>query len=184
MTEQEFYKLIHRRLAQISIGASAIRNQGAAGLIDILRDYFETQIDLQKFISSLNDNSIYQEFLNGHTTIILTRFPDTAQSWGAARKGLNLFLREIVYSKFFSYRFKLPDNFDDFNDFIKFMEVPLDKEVANGLIKDSGGQLPKWTNIKRLAPSVSELFQNQATIIATQEKIARVNLDIKYWRSA
>ena len=64
------------------------------------------------------------------------------------------------------------------------MEVPLDKDVANGLIKDSNGQLPKWTNIKRLTPSVSELFQNQATVIATQENIARVNLDIKYWRSA
>ena len=93
MTEQEFYKLIHRRLAQISIGASAIRNQGAAGLIDILREYFETQIDLQKFISSLADNLIYQEFLNGQTNIILTRFPDTAQSLGAARKGLNLFFK-------------------------------------------------------------------------------------------
>lgn len=183
MTEQEFYKLIHRRLAQISIGASAIRNQGAKGLIDILRDYFEKQIDLQTFISSLSDNSIYQEFLNRHTDIILRRFPETAQSWGAVRKGLNLFLREIVYSKFFSYRFKLPESFNDFNVFIKFMEVPLDKEVANGLINDSGGQLPKWTYIKRLTPYISELYQNQATIIGIRENIARVNLDIKYWRS-
>ena len=52
MTEQEFYKFVHRRLAQISIGPSAIRNQGASGLISTLRNYFEEQIDLDIFISS------------------------------------------------------------------------------------------------------------------------------------
>ena len=42
---------------------------------------------------------------------VLTYFPDNAQSWGAARKGLNLFFREIVYSKFFSHRFSLTENY-------------------------------------------------------------------------
>ena len=183
MTEQQFYLLLHRRLSQIAIGASAIRNQGSGGLIKILRQYFETEVDLERFIKSLVDETQYKDFLNGHTSIILTLFPQTAQSWGAARKGLNLFLREIIYSKFFSHRFLLPDNFDDFNLFVKFMEVPLDKEVANGLIGDSNGQLPKWINIKHLTPTLSEIYQSQALIVATQENVARVNLDLKYWRS-
>ena len=178
MTEQEFYKFVHRRLAQISIGPSAIRNQGASGLISTLRNYFEEQIDLDIFISSLYDNSTYKEFLNYHTNKILDLFPVTAQS----RKGLNLFLREIVYSKFFSSRFSIPDNFDEFNNFIKAMEVPLDKDVAKGIIKDSLNKNLKWQNIKRLTPHSSEEFQNEALIIAGKENIARVNLDVKYWR--
>jgi hypothetical protein len=183
MTEKEFYQLLHRRLSQISIGASAIRNQGSGGLIKILRQYFEKKVNLEDFIKSLNDETQYRNFLNGHTKNILTLFPDTVQSWGAARKGLNLFLREIIYSKFFSYRFSLPDNFEEFNQLLKFMEVPLDKEVANGLIADSNGQLPKWINIKHLTPTLSEIYQSQAFIIATYENVARVNLDLKYWRS-
>lgn len=183
MTEQQFYQLLHRRLSQIAIGASAIRNQGAGGLIKILRQYFETKVDLEHFIESLSDDIQYKDFLNKHTLHILTLFPNTAQSWGAARKGLNLFLREIIYSKFFSHRFSLPNNFEDFNLFVKFMEVPLDKEVAHGLIADSKGLLPKWINIKHLTPALSETFQNHAFIIATRENVARVNLDLKYWRS-
>ena len=184
MTEQQFYQLLHRRLSQIAIGASAIRNQGSGGLIKILREYFETQVDLDQFVKSLVGEAEYSVFLNGHTSHILTLFPDTAQSWGAARKGLNLFLREIIYSKFFSHRFSLPDNFSNFNSLVKFMEVPLDRDVANGLIADSKGLLPKWINIKNLTPTISESYQKQAFLIATQENIARVNLDLKYWRSA
>ena len=63
------------------------------------------------------------------------------------------------------------------------MEVPLDKEVAHGLIIDSIGHLPKWINIKHLTPALSEIYQSQAFIIAKQENVARVNLDLKYWRS-
>jgi hypothetical protein len=63
------------------------------------------------------------------------------------------------------------------------MEVPFDKEVAHGLIDDSNGQLPRWINIKYLTPTLSTTYQSQALIIAAQENVARVNLDLKYWRS-
>ena len=62
------------------------------------------------------------------------------------------------------------------------MEVPLDKDVAKGIIKDSLNKNLKWQNIKRLTPHSSEEFQNEALIIAGKENIARVNLDVKYWR--
>ena len=182
MTETEFYKLLHRRLSQIAVGPSAIRNQGSSGIIKTLRDYFETQINLDQFVNSLVDETKYLEFLNEHTSHILTLFPEKAQSWGAARKGLNLFFREIVYSKFFSHRYSIPENFDNFNSLVKYMEVPLDRDVANGLIDDSKELLPKWINIKNLTPIISESFQKQAFLIATKENIARVNLDLKYWR--
>lgn len=183
MTEQKFFQLLHRRLSQISVGASAIRNQGAGGLIDTLRNYFETNIDLEEFITYLPTQNLFNDFLNQHTVNILTSFPDNAQSWGAARKGLNLFFREIVYSKFFSHRFSLPDNFNEFNLLIQYLEVPLDREVANGISADTNQQLPRWTGIRHLTPQISEQYQNQARIIATQENIAKVNLDLKYWRA-
>jgi hypothetical protein len=63
------------------------------------------------------------------------------------------------------------------------MEVPLDKEVANGIIRDCQNEIPKWTNIRRLTPEISELFQEQTDIIANQKGTARVNLDLIYWRS-
>ena len=104
-------QLLHRRLSQISVGASAIRNQGAGGLIATLRNYFETNIDLEKFIAALPTQNLFNNLRNRHTINVLTYFPDNAQSWGAARKGLNLFFREIVYSKFFSHRFSLTENY-------------------------------------------------------------------------
>jgi hypothetical protein len=184
MTEQEFYTLIHRRLAQVAIGASAIRNQGAAGLVNILREYFERNIQLTDFFNAFKSDEIYRHFLDCHTDNILLQFPQSAQSWGAARKGLNLFLREVIYSRFFAHKFDIPENFSHFNNFIKAMEVPLDREVANGLIRDGDGTLPKWKNIKSLDSSINQLFQEQALVIAIGENIARVNLDLKYWRSA
>ena len=183
MNETYFYNLLQRRLAQVAIGPSAIRNQGAPGLITILRDYLEKRIDLKLFIDSLDDEAKYKAFLNKHTSNIVEKFPNHAKSWGAARKGLNLFLREIVYSHFFSTQFSFPNEFNKFNEFVKFMEVPLDKEVANGLIFDSNGLLPKWVSIKYLTLEESYRYQNQALIIATKEQIARVNLDLMYWRN-
>lgn len=183
MTELEFHKLLHRRISQVSIGASAIRKQGSGGLIKILRDYFLDEIDLEEFKMVLKNEKKYKLFLDKHTLIILEKFPENAKSWGAARKGINLFLREIVYNRFFSNIFSLSNDFIEFNEMIKFMEVPLDKEVAFGLIHDSKGKLPIWKTIKGLTPEISELFQKEALAISKSENIARVNLDLKYWRS-
>ena len=44
----ELNKKLHRRIAQISVGPSAIRNQGAKGIIAICRDYLEIPFDLKK----------------------------------------------------------------------------------------------------------------------------------------
>ncbi|MDH6253378.1 hypothetical protein M2347_003105 [Chryseobacterium sp. H1D6B] len=40
MKESEFLLQIHKRISIISFGASALRNQGASGIIKIARDYF------------------------------------------------------------------------------------------------------------------------------------------------
>lgn len=183
MTEQDFYMLLRRRLSQTSIGPSTVRNQGAPGIVAILRTYFEHNVNLNEFINALPDHQNYQTFINQHTNQIVLQFPENAQSWGAARKGLNIFLREIVYSKFFSNLYTIPEEFDEFNNFVQHMEVPLDKDVAKGIRQDAIIHLPNFGTIKHLTYNLSSIYQNQATIIANNENIARINLDLKYWRA-
>ncbi len=67
MNKDQFLKLIHRRVAQTSVGPSAIRNQGASGLITISRDYFEKNINLTEFKQNLIKDS-YQDYLDKLTT--------------------------------------------------------------------------------------------------------------------
>lgn len=184
MTESIFLKLLHRRLSQTSVGASAIRNQGGAGLIQALRYYFENKIDLAEFITSLPNEQAFSQFLDVHTLYVLALFPKKAQSWGAARKGLNLFFRDVVYSKFFSDHFGIPTDFYEFNEYIKQLEVPLDKNVAFGIIKDSTENVPHWISIRSLSPELSNRYQELAKAIADKKRIARANLDLIYWRSS
>ncbi|MBL0009471.1 MAG: hypothetical protein IPP25_20455 [Saprospiraceae bacterium] len=101
MTEKEFLSRNQRRIAQISVGASALRNQGAAGILAVARDYFQTSIPLATFFKNMQSHETYREFLDFHTIELQRKFPKGGKSWGAARKGLNLFLRDIVYNKFF-----------------------------------------------------------------------------------
>ena len=183
MNKTEFEKKLYRRIAQVSIGASAIRNQGGSGLIKIFRDYFENEINPSTFFKALPKKKSYRNYLDYHTDQILIRFPKGAKSWGGARKGLNLFLRDFVYNGYFGNKYNVPTEYSELNSFIKYLEVPLDKEVAQGIIQDCQNEKPKWTNIRRLTPEISEIFQEQADIIANQKGTARVNLDLIYWRS-
>jgi len=56
----------------------------------------------------LETESYYKLFLNEHTKNLISNFPEKGKSWGAARKGLNLFFREIIYKKFFSDQYEFP----------------------------------------------------------------------------
>jgi len=181
MKESEFLLQIHKRISIISVGASALRNQGASGIIKIARDYFY-QININEFVNALETESSYNLFLNEHTESLIFSFPENGKSWGAARKGLNLFFREIAYNKFFSDFYDFPRNLAEFNKKFNFLEVPLDRDVALGIFNETDMILPKWKSIKTLTQESSDLYQVAANKIAQNEKIARVNLDLKYWR--
>jgi len=182
MIHDDFIKQIHRRLAIISVGGSALRNQGAAGLVDIARIYFENSISLDKFVACLRDEVSFKRFLNLHTDQLVDQFPEGGKSWGAARKGLNLFLRDLVYNKFIAEKFNLAVNFEQFNEEIKHLELPLDGYVGRELYEGSNNTLPKWKSIRDLTKVVSERYQAHALRIAKEQNIARVHLDLLYWR--
>ena len=182
MTQNDFIDKIHKRLSIVSVGASALRNQGASGIIGIARDYFYQSISLDDYLDKLVSPDKFPEFLDDHTQKLLKIFPSDGKSWGAARKGLNLFFREAVYNKFISDHYKLSTDLNTFNKLIRQLEVPLDFDVAAGIYKDKNGAIPKWISIKKLTKKVSDIYQKEALAIADSKKIARVHLDLIYWR--
>ncbi len=182
MDNIEFINNVIWRLSNISVGASALRNQGAPGIVEAARVYFREEIELDKFFIALSTSKGYRKYLDTHTSNLLETFPSKGKSWGAARKGLNLYFREIVYNKFISDYYGMPKKMDRYNDAIAFLEVPLDKDVATGIRRDAEEELPKWISIRDLDKGISDVYQEAAMNIAKQEGVARIHLDLKYWR--
>ena len=178
-TEEYFHSLIKRKVAQTSVGSSALRNQGAKGIIEISRNYFENEIDLKEFKQQLYSDN-FKEYLDDNTIKLRNLFPVNGQSWGAARKGLNLFFRDVIYNHYL--REDLSINSDSIKH-LKKLEVPLDKDVAKGLFQEKENKsLKRWKSIKSLDQITSDKYQNIAYTVAERKGILRVHLDLEYWR--
>jgi hypothetical protein len=155
------------------MGSSSLRNQGAAGVLSAARDV-AGKVNLRELSRATRKR--FQKILDEITQKMLERFPTDAQSWGAARKGLNLFLRDATYNK------DLCD-FYGLDRLRRWLEVPLDKDVASALkTQPEGKPLPRWPGIKNLTPQVSRKFQAIAAKVAIRSRLARVDLDVYYWR--
>src|SRR4051794_7533148 len=89
-----FIKLLKRRVAMAAIGPNSLRNQGAPGVIKAARDYLE-HLDPSLLFSS--DARDFPARLDRVTRDLETSLPEGARSRGAARKALNLFLRDLHY---------------------------------------------------------------------------------------
>lgn len=168
-----FLENLRRRTAQAAIGPSALRNQGAPGVIAAARSA-AANLDLSRY-GKASAASI-PTLLNEDTSALLALFPRTAQSWGGARKGLNLFLRDATYNIDLSGEFGLAK-------VRAHLEVPLDKDVATALLSaPEGAALPKWRSIKTLEAGISARFQAVAADVARRLDVNRVDLDVFYWR--
>ena len=155
------------------MGSSSLRNQGAAGVLLAARDV-AAEINLKELSHATRTR--FHISLDELTQRMLMRFPENAQNWGAARKGLNLFLRDATYNKDLC-------GFYGLEHLRSWLEVPLDKDVASAL-KDQpeGKYLPRWCGIKYLTPQASREFQTVATKVAIRSRLPRVDLDVYYWR--
>ena len=175
-----FIKQVHRRIAQISVGPSAIRNQGAAGIVAICRNYFEKSIDLLEFREIMGSND-FNNYLNLHTNNLIALFPENGKSWGAARQGLTLFFREVTYNFYLANYLSIPTGKEQNNNILKNLELPLDNDVAICLM-ELFPNLPKWKSIKKLTAEESDLYQIAAKDYAKQKNIPRIHLDLEFWR--
>lgn len=180
MDKSEFIRLVQRRTSQVSVGPSALRNQGSGGLVEKCHSYFEKSINLKEFGRKLSTDK-YADYLDTCTKELVDSFPTKGKRWGAARKGLNLFFREVIYNKYLADYLGLPSDFEDNLKSIKLLEVPLDRDVATGLISKFS-DLPKWKSIKDLTANQSKIYQESAAEYASLQGIVRIHLDLEFWR--
>jgi hypothetical protein len=168
-------KLIQKRVANISIGQSTLRNQGPQGTITIARRFL-SKLDLRQF-KNLSENQ-FERRINTFTSKLMKQFPKASRkNWGAARKAINVFLEQAFYDRFLTKAYKL-DKLEN------VLELPLDRDVTRGLREHAEqGNLPRWKGIKNLTPEDSQEFQEFAKRLAKKKGISRIYLDLAFWRA-
>jgi hypothetical protein len=175
----QFIEAVKRRVAGVAIDGSTVRNPGAPGVVEAVRAFLSS-MPLDHFATPSEES--FREALNNATNCLVDRMPPGANSWGLARKCVNIFLRDAFYNHYLRERYSLLD-------FEKWYEVPLDSHVATKLTEKAGpGKLPKWTTIKGLTQGVSQQYQDFAlTMVGNFPEVspvtARVHLDLYFWRS-
>lgn len=161
------------RIAHLAVGSSTLRNQGAPRVVETVRAFL-AQIDLRRL--SVNSYEDFLSVLDDLTLELVKALPEGAKNWGAARKAINIFLRDCLYNRF------LCDHFDLYH-LHPWLEVPLDKLVAEGLRRSCFGRsLPRWPGVKNLDPPTSEKYQEVALKLAKKLRCNRVDLDLHLWR--
>jgi hypothetical protein len=172
-----FEKKLQNRVAYLAIGRSSLRNQGVPGLVKTSRD-FAASLNLKAMAKCWNELN-FDSYLDRKTKALQKKFRKKARNnFGAARKALNLFFRDVVYNTFLRKKY----NISLVSKHIEQLELPLDSYTSKKIIKRYPILKFYWGGIKYLSAECSELFQDRATIMAVQKKCARVHLDVFYWR--
>jgi hypothetical protein len=169
MNKTEFLKTMQKKVAVSAVGPSALRSQGR-GVLAATQDIL-SEIDLSAIPMGKQEN--FNNWLALQTKIILKAMPVKEKPWGAARKALNLFLRDSLYNRYLCERYGI-------SKLENWLEIPLDSAVAKGL-KKKDTNLPRWPGLKYLKKDISDNFQETALRISEKEKIARVHLDMVLW---
>jgi hypothetical protein len=130
------------------------------------------EIDLRRFATK-NDRH-FRRALDSATDGLVAAFPRSARHWGLARKGLNIFLRDCLYTVYLREAF-------DLGVAEAFYEVPLDSLTGKALHRAARHTLPCWKTVRWLNKSLSDAFQQVASRIAEEHGIARVHLDALWW---
>ncbi len=173
---QKYIKKMKERTAYLSIGRSTLRNQGSAGVVGVARSYLK-RLNLDD-LKGVRSQKAFKLFLDCHTRELSNKFPNRAKrNWGAARKALNIFLRDVSYNTFLSKWYRT-------EKLLPWLELPLDNDVAEQLFKHrkTHDDLPKRFCIKKLTSDTNDNYQDVATRVAQEENICRVHLDVEYWR--
>jgi len=168
----DFIPAIQRRVARVAVGPSATRGQHAPGLTEAARAHLAT-VDLRCF--GITDAEGFVECLDDATGRLKRALPRAGRSFGIARKLLNIFLRDALYTVYLRSNFYL-----DVAEHL--LEIPLDSITAKRLRQEAQGVgLPRWRGVKHLTPSVSKKYQDAAQSVASRYSVARVHLDAYWW---
>jgi hypothetical protein len=114
MTKSAFLRTVQSRTARVAIGASTVRGRGNAGTVAASRAFLRS-LPLQRF--ALRNASKFAQALDRTTNDLRARLPRTAQHWGLARKILNIFLRDCLYTTYLAEAYRLQRS-------ERFLELP------------------------------------------------------------
>lgn len=170
MAVNDLTDLIRGWLPFTATGPSTLRGY-KKGSLKALREHLATLTlrDLRSF--AVSDEAVFRERLD-YYTIQLEKVLPVRPNWGAARKVLNIYLRNALYNHYI--RDSIPLELCE-----SFLEVPLDRLVGTALRRHAdGADLPRWKNLSCLNPQSSNQFQAVASIIATRRGLKRVHLDL------
>jgi len=163
--------LVQKRVANIAIGPSTLRNQGKCTISVAIE--FLSSMDLNRF--RVKTEKDFARLMNELTKELMSKFPpDARNNWGAARKSINVFLEEVFYNRFLVKQYRL-------QNLERYLEVPLDGQVTKKLLENNRN-LPRWKGIKYLTEENSQKYQDFAKNLAKEKKTSRVYLDLEYWR--
>jgi len=171
MRPKTFIPTVQHKVAVTAVGPSALRGQGKG----VLRasQQFLAALSLARIPKS--SEARFRNWLDRQTEALLSGLPINGRPWGAARKAINLFLRDVLYNQYLHRQFS-------FGKVERWLEVPLDSAVAQGLKNEAGrGALPRWPGLKHLESDVSAEFQEFASAHAHTHGIERVHLDMYFW---
>ncbi len=172
MAEDQLIRAFQSRAARIAVSASTVRGRGNAGVVAASRRFLR-QIDLALFRQPTLMR--FSQELGTATATLCESLPRTARHWGLARKVLNIFLRDCLYTIYLDEAFGLRKS-------EMYFELPLDSITAVHLKRAAGrGKLPAWPGVKHLTESLSARFQEAAAAEAARRNIARVHLDAIWW---
>lgn len=99
-----------------------------------------------------------------------------SHQWGTARKGLNIFLRDVLYNTYLERDL-------GFSRVEYWLELPLDSFTVRALrAQPAAGQLPRFPGVAIVESRTYAEFQHAAQRVADDWGIARVHLDAYWWR--
>lgn len=169
--DHKFLEAVQARLARVAIGPSATRNQGR-GVVSKARAYL-SQLDLSEF--GTRSEKQFLERLDRATIDLQEALPRKSKRWGLARKLLNIFLRDALYTVYLCNRYDLARA-------ERYYEVPMDSISSASLRKCAGRRrLPQWRGVKHFTPEANESYQKFAATLAKHVGISRVHLDTFWW---
>jgi hypothetical protein len=164
---------MQRYEANIAIGGSTLRNQGAEDVIEVARNFL-ARLDLSKLQTI--QPSTYPDILNEWTCTLKEELPDGAKNWGTARKAINVFMVQVFLNKYLAEEYGMEKLKD-------VLETPLDSYAAKELNElNPMMRLPKWDSVKGLTDTTSKKYQECASQVAQQKGLSRACLDIILWR--
>lgn len=164
--------MIQGRAARVAASASALRGQKARGMTRIARQFL-AELPLREF--GVSNQRVFRRCLDRATIALMKALPRRGRSWGIARKLLNIFLRDALYTRYLADAFHL-------ERVERWLEVPLDSITAEQIeARAPHPTVPKWLGVRHLSAAESEKFQFAATRLARPYGVARVHMDAVWW---